>query len=471
MKHSGQRLKLAIAGAIALIFVVGLWQLRSANTIGGGDSRSTDSTDRVATSASQPDRIAVAALGRLEPRGEVIRISGPTGERIGQLEVRRGTWVENGDILAYLDSYAERLAERDLAASQLMEAESRLIAQRSLSQAQISEASTRLQQIEQPATFDIEGQQATVRQLEAELAIEQADLARLQTLFAEGAVSEQDLDRQRSIVSQLQERLSNARSALVRLKTARDADMRNAEAQLRAAEANLELAQIQVAVDSARRNLTLAEARLERTTIRAPQAGRILQVYTRAGEAIAASEGILDLGDTNHMFVVAEVYETDVTLVQTGQPATIVSRNGAFSQELTGQVAEIGWQIFKNDVLDDDPAANADSRVVEVKIELDESEPVAGLTNLQVDVRIDVSGSSSALEDGEASNRDSPTEPLSNRPTKPERPTYLVKILYPGGAVSLDSPDRQPSQLASPSPQALVPAVLSATALHSTAVL
>ena len=408
MNHRGQRLKLALVGASAILLVVGLWQLRRSG------NETTDGATSTTTKADAPNRVAVAALGRLEPRGEVIRVSGPTGDRIGLLEVRRGTWVETGDILAYLESHAERMAERDLAASQLAEAESRLIAQVELSQAEIIEASTRLQQIEQPATFAIEGQQATVRQLEVELAVEQEDLERFQALFAEGAISEQELDRQQSTVSQRQESLSNARSALVRLETARDTDMLNAQAQLRAAEANLELSRIQVAVDSARRNLALAEARLERTIIRAPQAGRILQVYTRAGEAISESEGILDLGDTNQMFVVAEVYETDVTLVQKGQPATIVSRNGAFAQELTGQVAEVGWQIFKNDVLDDDPAANADSRVVEVKIRLDDSERVAGLTNLQVDVRIDVSESSTL------GDRESITDTGSDRPvTRP----------------------------------------------------
>ncbi|NET54526.1 MAG: HlyD family secretion protein, partial [Merismopedia sp. SIO2A8] len=49
-------------------------------------------------------------------------------------------------------------------------------------------------------------------------------------------------------------------------------------------------------------------------------------------------------------------------------------------------------QIFKNDVLDDDPAANADARVVEVDVQLDDSTVVEALTNLQVDVRIDVEG-------------------------------------------------------------------------------
>jgi HlyD family secretion protein len=162
-----------------------------------------------------------------------------------------------------------------------------------------------------------------------------------------------------------------------------------AQRQLQSAQAELSRAQNRVEVDSAQSNLELAEARLERTVIRAPQDGRVLRVLTYSGEAIA-NDGILDLGDTRQMVVVAEVYETDVSLVKLGQPATIVSRNGAFEETLKGTVTDIGWQIFKNDVLDDDPAANADARVVEVEVELDNGAVVEALTNLQVDVRINV---------------------------------------------------------------------------------
>jgi HlyD family secretion protein len=53
-------------------------------------------------------------------------------------------------------------------------------------------------------------------------------------------------------------------------------------------------------------------------------------------------------------------------------------------------VDHIGLQIGKKDVLDTDPAADTDARVVEVKIRLDPeaSQVVAGLTYLQVNVKI-----------------------------------------------------------------------------------
>lgn len=276
---------------------------------------------------------------------------------------------------------------------------------------QVQEARTRLGQIDRPQSLEVEAQQATVRQLEAELDLAETDLERSQSLRAEGAISQQELDQQVTEVRRAQEELNNARSSLVRLETARSRDLENAQAQVQSTQAESTRSQAQIEVDSAARNLELANASLDRTIIRAPNDGEILQIITQTGEAIG-EEGILEMGNTRQMYVVAEVYETDVGLVELGQKATITSRNGAFDETLTGNVERIGTQIFKNDVLDDDPAANADARVVEVRIRLDQSEPVARLTNLQVDVRIDVDES-----DG---NSAPPASPITPTPSPAE---------------------------------------------------
>jgi HlyD family secretion protein len=336
-----------------------------------------------------PQQVSVVALGRLEPEGEIIKVGGPTTERIARLEVAEGDVVKRGDVLAYLESYEERKAERDYAASQLAEAQLKLKAETEYGQAQIQEAQTRLQQVDRPELFEIQAQQATVRQLEAELSLERIDLDRFQSLFEEGAASRQDLDQQISATRQVEERLNSAKAELIRLESARSSNLSNAQAQVQSQRASLQRSRAQIEVDSAARNLQLANAKLERTIIRAPQNGEILRIISHQGEAIA-DEGILEMGNTQQMFVVAEVYETDVKRVRIGQQATITSRNGAFDTPLTGKVERIGSQIFKNNVLDDDPAANADARVVEVKIRLNDSNPVAQLTNLQVDVNIDV---------------------------------------------------------------------------------
>jgi HlyD family secretion protein len=339
--------------------------------------------------ATLPQRVEVVALGRLEPQGEVVRVGGPTGERIQRLNVKEGDRVVKGAVLGYLESYAERLAERDRAASQLLEAQQRLQAATDYGNAQIQEAKTRVRQVDRPRTFEINAQKAAIRKLEAELNLANIDLQRNRSLYQQGAIAKQILDRQVSQVRQLQEAVNSATAMLIKLETERTMNMQNAQAQLRSQQANLPLAQIQVAIASARQNLNLAKARLDRAMIRAARSGRVLRIITHEGEAIGNS-GILDLGDTRQMYVVAEVNESDLRLVKVGQSATIASRNGAFSQPLSGKVAEIGWQVFKNNVLDDDPAANADARVVEIKIRLDDSKSVEGMTNLQVDVRVKV---------------------------------------------------------------------------------
>jgi hypothetical protein len=56
-----------------------------------------------------------------------------------------------------------------------------------------------------------------------------------------------------------------------------------------------------------------------------------------------------------------------------------------------GKSVQVGGMIFKNDVLNVDPAARVDARVVQVWIDLDDAAPVERMTNLTVDVLIDTS--------------------------------------------------------------------------------
>jgi HlyD family secretion protein len=338
-----------------------------------------------------PKQVKVAALGRVEPSSRVIDVAASDTGRLGELLVREGETIEAGQTLAYMDTYPVRKAERDYAASQLSEARAELAAKTALGNSQVQEANTRIAQIDQPQQAAIQAQDAAIQSLQAELDVAEIDLERFQQLNQSGAISRQELDRQQATVNRLRADLENAKATKQRLEQARATDMKNAMAQMAATEANVTLSQVQSRVNSAEQNLVKAEAELELTIVRAPKAGQILDIYADPGEAVSPSgEPILAMGDTSQMYVVAEVYETDVGLVNVGQAATITSRNGAFDQTLTGTVEDIGLQIAKNDVLDDDPAANADARVVEVRVRVDQSNVVAGLTNLQVDVAIDI---------------------------------------------------------------------------------
>lgn len=156
-------------------------------------------------------------------------------------------------------------------------------------------------------------------------------------------------------------------ATLNRIAEVRPVDIAVAEAEVRSAQAALRQAQA---------DLALAE-------IIAPRNGQILKIHAHPGEKID-NLGILELGETRQMVAIAEVYESDIHRVKIGQSARITS--AALEGELSGIVDRVGLQIQRQDVINADPSANIDSRVVEVRVRLDEtaSQKVAGLTNLQV---------------------------------------------------------------------------------------
>jgi len=84
------------------------------------------------------------------------------------------------------------------------------------------------------------------------------------------------------------------------------------------------------------------------------------------------------------MYVIAEVYETDIGRVSVGQRAKALSP--ALEQPLTGTVERIGLKVGRMEALATDPISRADARIVEVEIRLDDSSRASDLTNLQVEV-------------------------------------------------------------------------------------
>ncbi len=137
--------------------------------------------------------------------------------------------------------------------------------------------------------------------------------------------------------------------------------------------------------DQAAARLRRAEAELGRSRVKSPVAGRVVAVHVRAGERVGEG-GIVEIADVDPMRVIAEVYETDVGKVKVGQAATVWAR-ALPGGEARGKVTRIGTKIGRKDVLDTDPVADADARVVEVEIEL-EDDAASRLIHLRVEVTI-----------------------------------------------------------------------------------
>ena len=112
------------------------------------------------------------------------------------------------------------------------------------------------------------------------------------------------------------------------------------------------------------------EIDLFNSKLRSPIDGFILGINTRVGER-AKSEGILDIGSSQNMEALIEVYESDIDRVFISQNVELRSENGGFQNKLKGKVIRISPQVKQRKVLSTDPTGDADSRIIEVLVKLD----------------------------------------------------------------------------------------------------
>jgi HlyD family secretion protein len=356
----------------------------------------TSKLDSPPIPSSPPIINTVAALGRLEPEGEVIRISASNsqgGVRVAKLFVKQGDWVRQGQIIAILDSYYPRLAALEKAQKQV------LVAEASVNQVKagaksgdISAQKATIARLEAELYGTISVQKATITRLNAELANAERENKRYQRLYKEGAISASDSDTKDLRVETVRQQLNEAKASFNQTGEIIKKQLIEAQAKLTSI-AEVRPTDIQAAkadVESAKASVKEAQADLNLSYIQSPIAGQILAINTHAGEIIG-SAGIADLGRTQQMYVVAEVYETDIKKVHLGQSAVITS--DVFGEKIQGIVTDIGLQVGKQNIFNNNLQTDTDNKIVEVKIRINnlaDNRQINSLTNLQVQVRIDI---------------------------------------------------------------------------------
>jgi HlyD family secretion protein len=364
----------------------------TAITVGGMSYITINRPTPVVNPTTPAKPATISALGRLEPNGEVIQVFAPTsldGARVEQLRVRLGQRLQPGNVIAILDTYARRGAALQEALAQVRVAQSQLQqiqAGAKIGQIQAQQRVVERLQVEQQTRTA--AQRATIARIQSELSNAELENRRYQ---AEGVVSASLRDSKQLLVATLEQQLHEAQAEFARIQQSYQMQIAEARATL---DQIAEVRPVDVAVARARltqtqASLAQAKANLDLAVVRAPQAGQVLKIHARPGELVG-KDGLISLGQTQQMVAVAEVYETDLSRVRLGQPATVTSKNLAFTDVLHGRVSEVGLEIRKQDVLNTDPAAAFDARVVEVRVLLDpaSSRRVAGLTNLSVLVEI-----------------------------------------------------------------------------------
>ena len=256
------------------------------------------------------DRIeGVAALGQLNPLGEIRKLAAPTSgkggtPRLSKLLVREGDSIIKDQILAVFDNRPKLEA-------------------------------------------DLKSAQANLNILISEIRIKNREINRYQSLVDKGAVALIVLDKMKDDLFISETRISKLQSAI-------DA----------------------INVD------------LEQTQLKSPIDGIVLQILIREGER-PNSSGVISVGANQLMEALIEVYESDIDRVQVGQSVDLISENGGFNGSLRGQVSLISPQVRQRRVLATDPTGDADSRIIEVRVKLDNAsaQKVSHLTGMKVIAR------------------------------------------------------------------------------------
>jgi RND family efflux transporter MFP subunit len=296
---------------------------------------------------------AVGAVRGMAANGYVVAsrraaLSADTPGRIVELNVTEGSVVKKGDVVArlYSDEYeaGHRRAQADQVAAKAVKtrADAALVSAK-----RGAERST--------ATARAAG--SAVQAEEAERALAKQELVRVETLYAEGVASTQNLQRTQAAFS--------GRSASVRrssaLHVAAETAAKAAEAAVGVAEADVQVAVARCVVASAATDL--AKATLDKTLVVAPFDGVVVLKAAEVGEVVSpnvqggsASRGsVVTMVDFASLEVQADVPETSLGAVVIGAPAQIFL--DAYPEEAYAARVERIW-----------PTANRSKATVEVRL-------------------------------------------------------------------------------------------------------
>jgi HlyD family secretion protein len=296
----------------------------------------------------------VAAEGKVEtmPGYDINLGTGELNAKVARILVREGDTVAAGQLVAVLDN-ADLRAQAQAAERQLSVAQSRLVEVL---------AGSRREEIMQAAAA-VEG--ATAAEQEAAHLYQ-----RYKDLREKGMVS----------AAALEERERTLKEASVRVEQARQ---QHALLLAGPRPETVRLSRDQVTL--ARAELEHSRKLLDKTLVRSPIAGTVIKRYLDEGEGVTPEIPILAIADLGHIWINAEVDETDVGRIAVGDPVAISSdayRGAIFK----GRIRQIADYAGERRVKPNDPAVNLGLKVVQVKIGLEQATPLRlGMT---VDVKI-----------------------------------------------------------------------------------
>lgn len=155
------------------------------------------------------------------------------------------------------------------------------------------------------------------------------------------------------------------------------------------AEASLDRSVHEASAAERRRSSLLAgaariSANISKSKLVAPIAGSITQRFADAGEMVAAGSPIVTITDLSALRIEAEVGEFDAGRVRLG--AAVAIHAEGYDQTFHGKVSEIPDRVVPRSLKPLDPSRPVDTRVLVVKIALNEAVPLKLGQRVEVEI-------------------------------------------------------------------------------------
>jgi multidrug resistance efflux pump len=299
-------------------------------------------------------QIALACPGRIEGKSETISVGAAIDGVIQTISVREGQEVSKGETLAVIGC-SDLQSSREVARA---EADS-------LRQ-------TRLRLMH--GSRDEERQAAAQRTIAARavLAQSKAQMDRMTKLWDAAATSRASFEEAKRDYDVADAQLKQA---------LRNEELSNAPPLAE------ELAKADADIQAAEQRIQLAEERIGKCVVRAPEDGTILRVHMRAGESFAllSPKPLFSIADLSVKRVRAEVDEKDIRSVRVGQKI-LISTDSDRRSRAQGTVVKIASMMGRKSVFTGEPMDKSDRDVLEVLADLDET----AAENLPVGLRVTV---------------------------------------------------------------------------------
>ncbi|MGD9806711.1 MAG: HlyD family secretion protein [Hyphomicrobiaceae bacterium] len=353
-------LVLALVASVAV--AVGISKLGNKVNFGGEEKRAVPVTPRWAATAE----------GRVEPKTGEIKLSALTPGRIADVLVSLNDKVRAGDLLVRIDD-ADALAR-------VMGADAEAGVRK-----RERDGETGVPKLVQDRRSAEDRLHETERSImSARLAFDRLQLKRHSD---PASVTNAEIDNARRAVDSALGRLPADREALRQAQVAAGVPLPT---------------RLEAGLTTSRAELSAAEAAFERTRIRAPHDGTVLQIFARPGELAAASpeQTMLIVADLSRLSVKAEVQERDASKVRVGQE--VVLKTDAYpDQEFEGKVEKVANAMRPPKLVQRGPRRPNDVDALEVVVDVAPGAPL--MPGMRVDTYFKIDGQQSSEPRADAS--------------------------------------------------------------------